>query len=45
MCFNSLTKEGEVRGRVTNELDKRLSHGLANDGMGCDYVGNGKEWK
>lgn len=30
---------------MTDELDEWLSHGLADDGMGCDYVGDGKERK
>lgn len=44
-ALNLLTEKSEVGSRVTNKLDKWLSHGLSNDGMGCDYVGYGKEWK
>lgn len=40
-----LTEEGEVRGRVTDELDERFPHGLADHVVGGDDVRDAEERK
>lgn len=40
-----LTEEGEVGGRVTDELDERFPHGLADHAVGSDDVRDAEERK
>ena len=40
-----LTKKSEIRGRVTDELDERFPHGLADHAVGRDDVCNAEERK
>ena len=40
-----LTEKSEVRGRVTDELDERFPHGLADDAVRCDDVRDAEERK
>ena len=40
-----LTEKSEVRGRVTDELDERFPHGLADDAVRRDDVRDAEERK
>lgn len=40
-----LTKEHEIRRRMTDKFDERFSHGLTSSAVRCNDVSHAQEWK